>query len=135
MAPQVPVVDAATLTKNVKIHFQSTSDELAMLQTSIPQAVVAYEKLATDAGLTPAQIGKLQTVDNAMSGGGHCGFDGKAYTSGVQLMSTNYANVMGKDATGMVAGKNVLKVSLFFLLLFPVTRCEGERLGLLGLSD
>lgn len=99
----------------MKIHFQSTADELKLLQTTIPQAVMAYEAMATTAGMTPEQIGKMQTVDNTPSGGGHCGFDGKAYTTGVQLMANNYNKIMAKNATGMVTGVgNVLKVSPFF---------------------
>ncbi|EPE30778.1 hypothetical protein GLAREA_03745 [Glarea lozoyensis ATCC 20868] len=104
LSPQVPVVDAATMIANTKIHFQSTQDELALLQDAIPQAVAAYEKLATGAGLDAATIGTLQTVDNTPNGGGHCGFDGKGFVSGVQLMATNYANVMGDNASGDIAG-------------------------------
>lgn len=113
LTPQVPVVDPTTLATSMKIHFQSTSDELKMLQTTIPQSVAAYEAIATKAGMTPDQIGKMQTVDNTPSGGGHCGFDGKAYTSGNQLMANNYNKIMSKNATGMVLGiGNVLKVNL-----------------------
>lgn len=110
LAPQVPVVDAATMIANTKIHFQSTSDELALLQKAIPASVTAYEKLATDNGLDAAAIGALQTVDNTPNGGGHCGFDGKGFVTGVQLMATNYANVMGANGNGQVTGiGNVLK--------------------------
>lgn len=111
LPPQVPVVDAATMIANTKIHFQTTQDELALLQNAIPQSVTAYEKLATDAGLDAATIGTLQTVDSTPNGGGHCGFDGKGFVSGVQLMATNYANVMGDNASGNVPGiGNVLTV-------------------------
>jgi hypothetical protein len=71
LVPQVDVVNATTLVSTMKIHFQSTSDELALLQPAIPAAVAAYEKLATTAGLSSAQIGALQTVDNTPNGGGH----------------------------------------------------------------
>lgn len=113
LTPQVAVVDGANLAANMKIHFQSTQDELALLQPAIPLAITAYEKIATDAGLSAAQIGALQTVDNSPNGGGHCAFDGKDFVSGVQLMSTNFANIMGANATGQVTGiaKSVLKVS------------------------
>ncbi|KAH8757415.1 hypothetical protein BGZ57DRAFT_771934 [Hyaloscypha finlandica] len=104
LAPQVNVADAATLATSMKIHFQSTQDELALLQPAIPKAITAYEKLATTAGMSAAQIGAMQTVDNTPNGGGHCGFDGKGFVTGVQLMSTNYANIMGADATGQVTG-------------------------------
>lgn len=68
MEPQVPIVDAANLSK-ARIHFQSTTMELTLLQPSIPMSMVAYEKIATGAGMSPAEIGKLQTVDNTPVGG------------------------------------------------------------------
>jgi hypothetical protein len=71
LTPQVDVVDAATLMQNTKIHFQSTKDELALLQPAIPNAITAYEKMATDAGLSADQIGQSLTVDNTPNGGGH----------------------------------------------------------------
>lgn len=110
LTPQVDVVDPANLA-TMKIHFQSTQDELALLQPAIPLAITAYEKIATDAGLTAAQVGALQTVDNTPNGGGHCAFDNKDFVSGVQLMSTNFANIMGANASGEITGiGNVLKV-------------------------
>lgn len=117
LTPQVNVTDATTLATSMKIHFQSTRDELALLQPVIPKAVTAYEKLATTAGMSAAQIGAMQTIDNTPNGGGHCGFDGQGFVSGVQLMSTNYANIMGANATGQVTGiGNVKKVSDFLIL-------------------
>lgn len=107
----------------MKIHFQSTKDELALLQGSIPASITAYEKLATTAGMTPDQIGALQTVDNSPDQGGHCGFDGKAFVSGVQLLANNYANIMAANASGKVTGisTSVLKVcvALHLLLCLP----------------
>jgi poly(3-hydroxybutyrate) depolymerase len=120
LTPQVAVVDPTTLATSMKIHFQSTQDELALLQPAIPKAVTAYEKIATTAGMSAAQIGAMQTVDNTPNGGGHCGFDGKGFVSGVQLMSTNYANIMGANASGQVTGiGNVLKVSFHCSLQSP----------------
>lgn len=112
LTPQVDVVDANTLVSSMKIHFQSTQDELALLQPAIPAAITAYEKLATTAGLSTAQIGTLQTVDNSPNNGGHCGFDGTGFVKGVQLLADNYANIMGKNATGQFTGikNSVLKV-------------------------
>lgn len=112
LVPQVNVTDPNTLATSMKIHFQSTKDELALLQPAIPKAISAYEKIATDAGMSAAQIGTMQTADNTPNGGGHCGFDGTGFVAGVQLMATNYANVMGQNASGQVTGiGNVLKVS------------------------
>lgn len=110
LVPQVNVTDPNTLATSMKIHFQSTKDELALLQPAIPKAITAYEKIATTAGISTAQIGAMQTVDNTPNGGGHCAFDGKGFVSGVQLMSTNYANIMSANASGQVTGiGNVLK--------------------------
>lgn len=69
LAPQVAVVDAATLAASTRIHFQSTQNELALLQPAIPEAVAAYESLAADAGLSAAEVGALQTVDASPAGG------------------------------------------------------------------
>lgn len=113
LVPQVNVTDPNTLATSVKIHFQSTKDELALLQPVIPKAIAAYEKIATDAGMSASQIGTMQTADNTPNGGGHCGFDGTGFVAGVQLMATNYANVMGQNASGQVTGiGNVLKTTV-----------------------
>ncbi|KAL5117158.1 hypothetical protein ACEQ8H_004983 [Pleosporales sp. CAS-2024a] len=99
MPPQVAFVDQAKVMAQTKIHYQSTQNELALLQGSIPPAIVAYEQAATQAGLSTAQINALHTVDNTPVGG-HCQFDGKDFVSGVQVMSSSYANVMqGGDGT------------------------------------
>jgi hypothetical protein len=61
--PQVAVAEAATLIISMKIRFQSTKDEPALLQSAIPKAITVYENLATDAGISAAQ-----TVDNTLNG-------------------------------------------------------------------
>jgi hypothetical protein len=106
LAPQVDFVDAAAVAASTRIHFQSTQQELAELQQSIPQSVAAYEQVATDAGLSADQIGVLQTVDNSPNGG-HCEFDEKDFVSGVQLMADSFSDVM-QGGTGQVNGVNVL---------------------------
>ncbi|RKF63212.1 putative cyclin-like f-box protein [Erysiphe neolycopersici] len=103
LTPQVPVVNSSGMIANMKIHFQSTKKELTLLQPELPRAISAYEKMATDAGLSKNQISKLQTVDNTPNGG-HCEFDGKDFVSGVQLMSSNYANIIGDNASGDIQG-------------------------------
>ncbi|OBT70454.1 hypothetical protein VE03_00251 [Pseudogymnoascus sp. 23342-1-I1] len=103
LAPQVAVVDAATLASSTRIHFQSTQNELALLQPAIPEAVAAYESLAADAGLSAAEVGALQTVD-ASPAGGHCEFDEQGFVSGVQLMADSFADVMLAGGSGQVAG-------------------------------
>ena len=132
--PQVNVTDAATLVTNMKIHFQSTQDELALLQPAIPKTITAYEKLATTAGISAVQIGTMQTVDNTPNGGGRCGFDGTGFVPGVQLMSTNYANIMEANATGRVTRiGNVKKAGDFFVAIIPSANmfscsdCRWER--------
>ncbi|KAJ7487771.1 hypothetical protein FB451DRAFT_1390760 [Mycena latifolia] len=65
--------------------FQSTTDDLAALQKSIPEALVAYEKLITNTTLLTA---------NASPNGGHCEFDEKDFVSGVQLLTDNYASIL-----------------------------------------
>ncbi|RKU40800.1 hypothetical protein DL546_002836 [Coniochaeta pulveracea] len=69
LTPQVDVVGADKFIGNTKIHFQSTQQELALLQPAIPKAVTAYEQLAVNAGLDANAIGQLQTVDNTPNGG------------------------------------------------------------------
>lgn len=123
LTPQVAVVDSANLVGNMKLHFQTTQDELALLQPAIPKAVAAYEQLAKDGGLSAAQVGALQTVDATPNNGGHCGFDGVGFVSGVQLIANNFANLMGPGnatASGNVSGiGNVLTVSFVALYLRP----------------
>lgn len=102
MPPQVQFQNAATVMRQTRIHYQSTSGELASLQDAIPQAILAYEQLAGNAGLSAAQVSELQTVDNTPSGG-HCEFDGQDFVSGVQTMLTSYSNVM-QGGDGTVAG-------------------------------
>lgn len=106
LAPQVDFVDADAVMASTRIHFQSTQQELAELQQSIPQSVAAYEQAAADAGLSAAQIGALQTVDNSPNGG-HCEFDEKDFVSGVQLMADSFSAVM-QGGNGQVNGVNVL---------------------------
>ncbi|KAI1854159.1 hypothetical protein JX265_000563 [Neoarthrinium moseri] len=106
LAPQVDFVDAAAVMASTKIHFQSTQQELADLQQSIPESVAAFEQTAADAGLNANQIGALQTVDNSPNGG-HCEFDEKDFVSGVQLMADSFSAIM-QGGNGQVNGVNVL---------------------------
>ncbi|KII93028.1 hypothetical protein PLICRDRAFT_170825 [Plicaturopsis crispa FD-325 SS-3] len=103
LVPQVPVQGDLSQTR---IHWQSTVNDLAELQQSIPPAIAAYEKLASDAGLTTDQINALQTAD-ASPDGGHCEFDQQDFVSGVQLLSDNYANILAGN--GQLSGFSVDK--------------------------
>ncbi|KAL8387181.1 hypothetical protein RB595_010099 [Gaeumannomyces hyphopodioides] len=110
LAPQVDFVDAAAVVASTKIHFQTSTDELASLKRTIPQSIAAYEKVAADAGLAAAQINALQTVD-ATPNGGHCAFDGKGFVSGIQLVANNFETIM-QGGDGVVQGigaKSVLQ--------------------------
>ncbi|KAI1079586.1 hypothetical protein F5B20DRAFT_542871 [Whalleya microplaca] len=106
LAPQVDVdaANAAALAAT-RVHFQSTQQELAQLQPAIPEAVAAYEQVATGQGLDAAAVGALQTVDNSPVGG-HCEFDEQDFVSGVQLMADSFSAVM-QGGNGVLAGTNV----------------------------
>ncbi|GAW23280.1 hypothetical protein ANO14919_128340 [Xylariales sp. No.14919] len=106
LAPQVDVsADAAAALANTRLHFQSTQAELADLQASIPEAIVAYEQVVAGAGLAVPQIAALQTVDNSPDGG-HCEFDERDFVSGVQLMADSFAAVV-QGGDGLLAGTDV----------------------------
>ncbi|GLB40907.1 hypothetical protein LshimejAT787_0901220 [Lyophyllum shimeji] len=94
LAPQVAVQGDIS---KLRLHWQSTVNELPDLKQSIPQAITAYEKLASDAGLSKEQINQLQTAD-ASPNGGHCAFDQKDFVSGVGLLTDNYAAIINGNA-------------------------------------
>ncbi|KAH8907958.1 hypothetical protein BR93DRAFT_995921 [Coniochaeta sp. PMI_546] len=121
LVPQVDVVGADQFVGNTKIHFQSTQQELALLQPAIPDAIVAYEQLASQAGLNAQEVGALQTVDNTPNGG-HCEFDEQGFSSGIQLIADNFASIM-QGGDGAVQGINVQSV------LTPVVGNEDLRFG------
>lgn len=110
LAPQVDFVNANDVISTTKIHFQSTQNELSILQESIPDSITAYSGLATQAGLDATQVGALQTADNTPNGG-HCEFDEQGFSSGIQLVSNNYANIMqgGNGAVQGIDTNTVLK--------------------------
>jgi len=82
---------------NLRIHWQSSVNELVPLQTSIPQSIVAYEQNTASSGASANQINQLLTADNSPNGG-HCEFDQQDFVSGVQLLTDNFANVIGGNA-------------------------------------
>ncbi|UNI19414.1 hypothetical protein JDV02_005598 [Purpureocillium takamizusanense] len=104
LAPQVDFTpESAAAMANTRIHFQSTTQELASLQKSIPQAIKAFEQAGTNAGLNSQQINALQTVNNSPNGG-HCAFDGQGFGSGIQLVADNFQNIMLPGGSGQVPG-------------------------------
>ncbi|KAJ6484332.1 hypothetical protein C8R47DRAFT_1217231 [Mycena vitilis] len=82
LVPQVAVKGDIS---GLRLHFQSTTDDLASLQTSIPEAITAYEKIITDTTLLTA---------DASPNGGHCEFDEKDFVSGVQLLTDNFNSIL-----------------------------------------
>ncbi|KAI2637605.1 hypothetical protein GGS26DRAFT_418091 [Hypomontagnella submonticulosa] len=106
LEPQVAVSDAAAAAlANTRVHFQSTQQELALLQPAIPAAIQAYEQIAASQGLDANAIGALQTVDNSPNGG-HCEFDEKDFVSGVQLMADSFSSIL-QGGDGTLDGTNV----------------------------
>ncbi|KAJ6565341.1 hypothetical protein B0H10DRAFT_2239096 [Mycena sp. CBHHK59/15] len=98
------VVAVAGDISNMRIHWQSSTDDLAILQQSIPLSIQAYEKLASDAGKSATEINQLQTAD-ASPNGGHCEFDEQDFVSGVQLLTDNYASIL--TGSGKLNGVSV----------------------------
>ncbi|KAG6367144.1 hypothetical protein INS49_001327 [Diaporthe citri] len=124
LAPQVDFNNSAAVASTTKIHFQSTQQELTSLQAAIPEAITAYEQLATGAGLNAQQVGALQTVDNTPNGG-HCEFDEQGFSSGIQLVSNNFASIM-QGGNGAVQGINTQTV------LTPVVGNENVQFAATG---
>ncbi|KAG9220149.1 hypothetical protein CCMSSC00406_0007156 [Pleurotus cornucopiae] len=121
LAPQVQVQgDISAL----RVHWQSTVNEQPELQQSIPQAIAAYERIASGAGLSAAQINQLQTAD-ASPNGGHCEFDQRDFVSGVQLLSDNYATILAGQ--GVLNGVNVNNGVVGNENLFAVTATGANR--------
>ncbi|KAJ7209421.1 hypothetical protein C8J57DRAFT_1733845 [Mycena rebaudengoi] len=102
LAPQVAVQGDIS---NIRIHWQSSVDELDILKQSIPPAILAYEQNAAAAGLSAAEINQLQTAD-ASPNGGHCEFDEQDFVLGVQLLTDNYAAILTGNA--QLNGVNVI---------------------------
>ncbi|KAF7323861.1 RRM domain-containing protein [Mycena kentingensis (nom. inval.)] len=99
-----PQVDVKGDISNMRVHFQSTTDDLAILKVDIPKAILAYEQLIPgNAGNVP-----LVTADASIQGG-HCEFDSQDFVSGVQLLTDNYARIL--------TGESRVAKSLELLLL------------------
>jgi len=87
LEPQVAVQGDIS---GLRLHFQSTTDELPDLQTSIPAAITAYENIITDTTLLTADASPV---------GGHCAFDQQDFVSGVQLLTDNYSDILAGTGT------------------------------------
>ncbi|KAJ8514595.1 hypothetical protein ONZ45_g7878 [Pleurotus djamor] len=108
MPPQVQVQGNIA---NIRVHWQSTVNEFASLKQSISQGITAYSQMATNAGLSAAQVNQVQTAD-ASPNGGHCAFDQRGFVSGVQLLTNNFGNIMAGQ--GQLNGVAVNKVQETF---------------------
>ncbi|KAI8609919.1 hypothetical protein BC830DRAFT_1054867, partial [Chytriomyces sp. MP71] len=86
-------IPAGAIGPNTRIHFQTTTNELAFLQTSIPQAVADVNAAVAALGLPVDQAAKQFTFDGTPTGG-HCAFDGQAFASGIQAMVSQFGTVM-----------------------------------------
>lgn len=133
LPPQVDFVDANKVISTTPIHFQSSQNELAELQQSIPQSISAFEQLATTAGLNTQQVGALQTADNTPNGG-HCEFDGQGFSSGIQLVSNNFASIMqgGNGAVNGIPTQTVLKSVVGQTLKFSGSGNKKRMADLIG---
>ncbi|OAA43607.1 hypothetical protein NOR_04182 [Metarhizium rileyi] len=104
LEPQVDFTDeSARALTNTRVHFQTSQEELPELKVEIPAAIKAYEQTARDLGLTDQQINTLQTADSTPQGN-HCAFDSQSFTSGVDLMVSNFENVILPSGNGQVNG-------------------------------
>jgi hypothetical protein len=88
-----PQVDVKGDLSKLRVHFQSTTDDLQSLKIDIPKAIVAYEKLIPG----EANGVSLVTADATIQGG-HCEFDSQGFVSGIQLMTDNYARILNGES-------------------------------------
>lgn len=111
-APQVQVQGDIS---SIRIHWQTTVNELASLKQTIPQGVAAYSQIATSAGFSAAQVNQLQTADGSPNGG-HCAFDTRGFVSGVQLLTDNFASILAGQGTlnGVSVNKGVVGAGNLF---------------------
>ncbi|KAI8916232.1 hypothetical protein EDD86DRAFT_273071 [Gorgonomyces haynaldii] len=91
--PPAGGLPAGALSKNTRIHFQTTQSELDSLKTLIPQAIASVQDAASQLGLSQQELDKQFTVDGTPQGG-HCAFDGQAFNSGIQAMVSQFGTVM-----------------------------------------
>lgn len=108
MPPQVDVVGGAAFA-TARIHYQTTRNELALLQEAIPAAIRAYEDIAATEGIGAGEVGVLQTVDGTPNGG-HCEFDEQGFVSGIQLVVDSFGEIMLPGASGVVQGIDAVTV-------------------------
>lgn len=92
-------LDAQTLGK-IRLHWQTSQNELASLKTQIPAGIRFYEDAARTVGVDASVIDKLQTVD-ATPTGSHCAFDNIGFNSGIAEMmeEQTWSSIMLRSET------------------------------------
>ncbi|ORY82058.1 hypothetical protein BCR37DRAFT_29149 [Protomyces lactucae-debilis] len=97
-------LDTATLSK-IRLHWQSSQNELVSLKTQIPGAIRFFEDAARTAGVDQGVLDKLQTVD-ATPTGSHCAFDNRGFNSGIAKMmeEETWSRIMFRSETAASVG-------------------------------
>jgi len=85
-----------------------------------PQAIAAYEKLASDAGLSNGQITRILTAD-ASPNGERCAFYQKDFVSGVQLLMDKFSAIIG--------GNGALNEPRSLMALLGTSKCSLVIMG------
>jgi hypothetical protein len=92
MAPQVDFVNRDFL-KTFRIHWETTAGERRDITNSVRQSIAGYNQVLQGLGVTQDTI-----ATNTFEGnGGHCEFDGRDYTTGIQfMMDKKFASIIKK---------------------------------------
>lgn len=95
-APRVNFADPTMLTQ-FRIYFQTTAGERQDITQSVQKSISAYQR-ALDSAVQSAGLSgfdKKKVLDSEIIGnGGHCEFDGQAYSSGIQFMMDQKFNTV-----------------------------------------
>lgn len=95
-------LDPETLS-SMRVHWESSQQELSSLKTTIPQGIMYFENLARQSGMSDAGIDLKQTAD-ATPTAGHCAFDNQGFNSGIQVVVDSWSKVMLAGGDGQVKG-------------------------------
>ncbi|CAH7688171.1 hypothetical protein BY996DRAFT_4578472 [Phakopsora pachyrhizi] len=130
LSPQVkPSENFGKTLGTMKIHFQTTTQELTSLQSTIPGAITTYADAAKAAGVDDKTLGTKLTADSTPTGS-HCAFDGRGFVSGVQRMSDTYGSIIFGDGNAKGIGKavSVLENKQTFASGIPVCKAVAGTL-------
>jgi predicted esterase len=89
--PPQQAIPQGKLSPTMRLHFQSTTDELPPVKTEIPDTIRAITQASQ--AFSPEQINVQFTVDGTPQGG-HCVFDGQGFQSGIQMMVDQFGAIM-----------------------------------------